>query len=81
MRQRNPLPIGEMDYLQAYAGIGACPNPGFSYVAYSLMEKGGLYPMDRHEYPFVAIVGQKRLKTALLLNSVDSRLGGVLLKG
>lgn len=32
-------------------------------------------------YPFAAIVGQERLKTALLLLGVDLGLGGVLLRG
>ncbi|MCF8098322.1 MAG: ATP-binding protein, partial [Desulfarculaceae bacterium] len=32
-------------------------------------------------YPFTAIVGQQRLKTALLLLGVDLGLGGVLLRG
>jgi len=37
--------------------------------------------MERFEYPFAAIVGQEDLKTALLLNLVDPRLGGVLIQG
>lgn len=32
-------------------------------------------------YPFSAIVGQETLKTALLLNAVDPRIGGVLIRG
>ncbi len=34
----------------------------------------------RH-YPFSAVVGQDELKTALLLNAVNPRLGGVLVRG
>lgn len=34
-----------------------------------------------HVFPFTAIVGQETLKTALLLNAVDSRVGGVLIRG
>lgn len=34
-----------------------------------------------HLYPFSAIVGQEQLKTALLLNAVDPRVGGVLIRG
>ncbi|MDO9557038.1 MAG: magnesium chelatase subunit D family protein [Coriobacteriia bacterium] len=36
---------------------------------------------DRHSFPFSAIVGQDALKTALLLNAVDPRVGGVLIRG
>ena len=32
-------------------------------------------------YPFAALVGQESLKTALLLNAVDPRIGGVLISG
>lgn len=32
-------------------------------------------------YPFTAIVGQERMKRALILNAVDSRIGGVLIRG
>lgn len=34
-----------------------------------------------HTFPFTAIVGQELLKMALLLNAVDSRIGGVLIRG
>ena len=39
---------------------------------------------EHHErilYPFSAIVGQERMKTALMLNAVDPSIGGVLIKG
>ena len=32
-------------------------------------------------FPFAAIVGQDELKTALLLNVVDPRIGGVMIMG
>jgi Mg-chelatase subunit ChlI len=32
-------------------------------------------------YPFTAIVGQVRMKRALILNAVDTRIGGVLIRG
>ena len=32
-------------------------------------------------YPFTAIVGQERMKRALILNAVDPRIGGVLIRG
>lgn len=37
--------------------------------------------LPRPVYPFTAIVGQERLKRALLLNAVNSRIGGVLIRG
>lgn len=36
---------------------------------------------ERCVYPFSAIVGQETLKTALLVNAVDPRVGGVLVRG
>jgi len=36
---------------------------------------------DRLLFPFVAIVGQDHMKTALLLNIIDPGIGGVLIKG
>lgn len=32
-------------------------------------------------FPFSAIVGQERMRRALILNAVDSRIGGVLIRG
>ena len=32
-------------------------------------------------YPFSALVGQKRLKRALILNAINPRIGGVLIRG
>jgi Mg-chelatase subunit ChlI len=32
-------------------------------------------------YPFTAIVGQERMKRALILNAIDTRIGGVLIRG
>lgn len=36
---------------------------------------------ERPIYPFSAIVGQERMKTALILNAVDPSIGGVLIEG
>ncbi|OPY93408.1 MAG: Magnesium-chelatase 38 kDa subunit [Syntrophaceae bacterium PtaU1.Bin231] len=38
-------------------------------------------PFKRPLYPFSAIVGQARMKLALLLNAVDPAVGGVLIRG
>ncbi len=32
-------------------------------------------------YPFTAIVGQRRMRRALILNAIDTRIGGVLIRG
>src|SRR3954471_16972549 len=32
-------------------------------------------------FPFTAIVGQERMRRALILNAVDPRIGGVLIRG
>ncbi len=37
--------------------------------------------MTENGYPFAAVVGQERVKKALLLNLIDPRIGGVLLCG
>lgn len=37
--------------------------------------------MKPPQYPFSAIVGQSRLKRALLINAIDPRIGGVLVRG
>lgn len=35
----------------------------------------------KYNYPFTAIVGQEKMKKALILNMINPRLGGVLIKG
>ena len=35
----------------------------------------------KSKYPFSAIVGQERMKTALILNVVNPAVGGVLIRG
>ena len=35
----------------------------------------------RHGYPFTAIVGQEQMKLALVLNAINPRIGGVLIRG
>jgi len=37
--------------------------------------------MMRAIYPFTAIVGQHRMRRALILNAIDTRIGGVLIRG
>lgn len=38
-------------------------------------------PVLRPVYPFSALVGQERLKCALILNAINPRIGGVLIRG
>lgn len=35
----------------------------------------------RYVYPFTAIIGQEKMKLALILNAVNPRIGGVLIRG
>ncbi|MCB0186422.1 MAG: magnesium chelatase, partial [Caldilineaceae bacterium] len=35
----------------------------------------------RSTYPFTAIVGQERMKRALILNAINPQIGGVLIRG
>jgi len=44
---------------------------------FELSDKDGMPPI----YPFSAIVGQERMRRALVLNAVDPRIGGVLIRG
>src|SRR4030088_2912801 len=37
--------------------------------------------IDRHSYPFTAIVGQEQMKMALVLNAINPPIGGVLIRG
>lgn len=37
--------------------------------------------MERRTYPFTAIVGQERMKQALILNAINPAIGGVLIRG
>jgi magnesium chelatase subunit D len=41
----------------------------------------GRRPGGRPVFPFTALIGQERMKRALLLNAVNPRLGGVLIRG
>src|SRR5215216_717648 len=37
--------------------------------------------MDKPVFPFTSLVGQERMKRALILNAVNPKLGGVLVRG
>src|SRR5437660_203676 len=37
--------------------------------------------LERYVYPFTAIVGQDRMKLALVLNAINPAIGGVLIRG
>ncbi len=48
-----------------------------SWQVFVVMTIPGTYPV----YPFSAIVGQERLKRALILNAINPHVGGVLIRG
>jgi Mg-chelatase subunit ChlI len=37
--------------------------------------------MERHIYPFTAVVGQEQMRKALVFNAIDPTIGGVLIRG
>ena len=37
--------------------------------------------MKQFIFPFTAIVGQEQMKLSLILNAIDPKIGGVLVKG
>src|SRR3981081_342902 len=37
--------------------------------------------VERYTFPFTAIVGQERMKLALVLNAINPAIGGVLIRG
>jgi len=43
--------------------------------------EGASMSVQRSTFPFTAIVGQDQLKTALILNAVNPKIGGVLIRG
>lgn len=47
----------------------------------SIVARAAFRRARRAHYPFTAIVGQEQMKLALLLNAVNPRLGGVLIRG
>src|SRR2546429_290260 len=53
----------------AVTGVQACALPILSI------------SLDRHSYPFTAIVGQESMKLALILNAIVPTIGGVLIRG
>src|SRR5271169_5233963 len=46
-----------------------------------MLQKKDTSPMGKGRFPLTAIVGQQRLKLALLVNVIDPRVGGVLVRG
>jgi Mg-chelatase subunit ChlI len=51
------------------------------FPAGSCQPHGGLFFGMPAIYPFTAIVGQERMRRALVLNAVNPRIGGVLIRG
>ena len=79
MRQRNIPRRRGMNCLQENRDRSTLRPRFFAFIF--PIQKGGHAQMERYEYPFSALVGQEKLKTALLLNLVEPRLGGVLIQG
>lgn len=48
---------------------------------FNLNESEKNSPTSYRVYPFSAIVGQERMKLALILNAIEPRIGGVLIRG
>jgi len=48
---------------------------------YPLVEDETIMAKRPSVFPFTAIVGQERMKRALILNAIDMRIGGVLIRG
>jgi magnesium chelatase subunit I len=46
-----------------------------------MLQKKDTPPMGKGRFPLTAIVGQQRLKLALLVNVIDPLVGGVLIRG
>src|SRR5579884_3075384 len=44
-------------------------------------ENGPAVAVERYTFPFTAIVGQERMKLALVLNAINPAIGGVLIRG
>jgi len=67
----------------------SCLSPGsddqrylFVTVMHCFLFGGGtMQNRRRFVYPFTALLGQEKMKKALLLNAVNPRLGGVLIRG
>lgn len=55
--------------------------PSGALRAWKLLLRIQYMTLTRPIYPFTAIVGQERLKRALLLNAINARVGGVLIRG
>lgn len=62
------------------------PRSGLPSGEECLMNKGNLKSQDEHKpivyrFPFAAVMGQERVKKALILNLINPQIGGVLLAG
>src|SRR6267378_1897804 len=64
-----------------------CPNRGLALAGDAGRTIAPNYPesvsitLDRHVFPFTAIVGQESMKLALILNAIVPTIGGVLIRG
>jgi len=70
------------------SGLQAVRGPSLGHVGEVVCESAPILdvvstavPLERHTYPFTAIVGQESMKLALILNAILPSVGGVLIRG
>lgn len=51
------------------------------WIIHPTSERSGMQSRNKIVYPFSAIVGQEKMKLALILNVINPKIGGVLLRG
>ncbi len=64
--------------------LGGAQNLGYDLLTTYLLaifDFKSLNNMKQKQFPFSAIVGQEKMKKALLLNLINPKIGGVLIKG
>src|SRR5262249_47192605 len=77
-----PRPPGDMPRAAITStDLGDTPGPaGLPPVLWAPI-RCELVAVERYTFPFTAIVGQERMKLALVLNAINPIIGGVLIRG